>query len=133
MHLSGVVIKDNDGKILLLHRATPKRTQWEIPGGKIESNENPEEAAAREAREELGVPIAVARHIGSRAFIEDGYTFQYTWFEGVAEAGEPGIGEPDKYDDVRYWSVDDLKATSETISPNTKNFIEELELGNVTI
>ena len=37
MRLAGCVITDSDGNILLVHRSTPKRTQWEIPGGKLEA------------------------------------------------------------------------------------------------
>jgi len=39
IHLADCIIQDKDGKILLLHRNTPKRTQWEIPGGKIKEGE----------------------------------------------------------------------------------------------
>ena len=34
---------------------------WEFPGGKIEADETPREAAIREAREELGIEIEIIR------------------------------------------------------------------------
>ena len=36
---------------------------WELPGGKVEPGESPEQAAHREINEELGVDIVLGEHI----------------------------------------------------------------------
>ena len=56
---AGVVIVDKDMRVLLVE-PTYKET-WEIPGGLVELNEAPREAARRECREELGFDISVER------------------------------------------------------------------------
>jgi 8-oxo-dGTP pyrophosphatase MutT (NUDIX family) len=133
MHLSGVIIPNDSGEILLLHRATPRRTQWEIPGGKIEEGEDASAAAAREALEELGTEVVIIRELGSESFDEDGHTILYTWFLGSSKTSQPTIGEPDKYDNLRYWSPEVLAQTTEAISPNTANFIRRLATGSVSL
>lgn len=53
---AGVVVHDADKGILLIyrHRITSDMWGWELPGGRIEEGEKPEEAAAREVLEETG-------------------------------------------------------------------------------
>jgi mutator protein MutT len=134
MELSGVIITNDDGHLLLLHRATPKRTQWEIPGGKIEPGEDSESAAEREAKEELGVAVTVSEVLGGQDFDEDGHTISYTWMRGHLPPGvDAAIGEPEKYDDIRYWSINDLQQSRDLLSPNTKNFLDQMRAGRITL
>ncbi len=51
-----VVPKDRDGNIILIrqYRHAVDRILWEIPAGKIEPNEDPEDCARREMMEETG-------------------------------------------------------------------------------
>ncbi|MEH7611662.1 8-oxo-dGTP diphosphatase MutT [Gottfriedia acidiceleris] len=57
----GAVIKNDQNQILCALRSPEMSmpNSWEFPGGKIEKNEKPEEALAREIQEELGCEISV--------------------------------------------------------------------------
>lgn len=49
-----------DGMILLVKRKfEPNKGRWSLPGGLMEVGEDPEEAARREVREELGIEVRV--------------------------------------------------------------------------
>ena len=49
-----------DGKVLLIRRKfDPNKGRWAPPGGLLELGEDPEEAARREVREELGLEVEV--------------------------------------------------------------------------
>jgi 8-oxo-dGTP pyrophosphatase MutT (NUDIX family) len=52
----GVVPVRADGAILLVHqfRFTTRTRGWEIPAGRVDENETPQQAAERELREETG-------------------------------------------------------------------------------
>jgi 8-oxo-dGTP diphosphatase len=48
----------HEGRVLFIRHTYGDRRVWELPGGGIARGETPEQAAAREAREELGVVVA---------------------------------------------------------------------------
>lgn len=48
----------NRGRILLVKNA---RSEWELPGGKIEHGESLEQSLAREFHEEVGIPVQALR------------------------------------------------------------------------
>ncbi|MBZ9578728.1 NUDIX domain-containing protein [Patescibacteria group bacterium] len=57
---SGIALRDKDGKVLLQHRTSDAPSDpncWTFFGGTIEGGETPEEAARREAKEELGIEL----------------------------------------------------------------------------
>ncbi len=45
-----------------------ERNEWELPGGKLDEGEQPNETAQREALEELGVEVATKNIIGAKLY-----------------------------------------------------------------
>lgn len=120
--LAGCIIQNSKGEILLLHRKTSKRDQWEIPGGKIDEGEKPEETARREIEEEINIKVKIIKKLGEKEFTEDEYCMDYIWYKATIVSGIPKIME-DKFDEIKYFSFDKLKEIKDKLSPNTLNFI----------
>jgi 8-oxo-dGTP diphosphatase len=59
-----VVIPAERGVVLIRRAAEPFKGRWALPGGFVEVGETVEEAADREAAEETGLAVEVARLVG---------------------------------------------------------------------
>ena len=65
---AGAVITDDQGRVLLLkHRFRPG-SGWGMPGGYIETGEQPEDALRRELREEICLEVEKVQLFSTRAF-----------------------------------------------------------------
>ena len=59
-----VLIRRNDGYVLIKRKNEPYRGRWAIPGGLVEYGEKVEQAAMREAKEETGLEVKLIRLVG---------------------------------------------------------------------
>ncbi|MBI4032226.1 NUDIX hydrolase [Candidatus Berkelbacteria bacterium] len=123
IQLAGCIVQNDQGEILLLHRNTPERVQWELPGGKIEPDEAPEDAVRREVFEELGITLTNLAPFGEDSFVEDNQEFHYHWFTAVIADGLPQPLE-DKFDEVRYIPLAEL--ASLPLSANMRQLLPHI-------
>jgi 8-oxo-dGTP pyrophosphatase MutT (NUDIX family) len=126
-----VLVLDPGGRVLLIHeRIEDGTTHWLTPGGGVEPGESPRLAAQREAAEEIGLdlvldPTAEAVLQTQRLWSWDGVVYDqvdHFYVAHVAAAVEPvpgGLTDVEKTTllGFRWWTVQELRGTSEVIVP----------------
>ncbi|MEV0096095.1 (deoxy)nucleoside triphosphate pyrophosphohydrolase [Streptomyces sp. NPDC050738] len=94
------------GRLLAARRSAPPELagRWELPGGKVEPGESPEEALVRELREELGVEAGILERIPGAWPLKPGLVLQ-VWTARLS-AGEP---QPlQDHDELRWLGPDEI-------------------------
>ena len=124
--LAGGVILDKDQNILLLHRNTKVRQQWEMPGGTGEPREMPTQTTRRELKEELGVDIEIVKSLGMQEIILGQKVYDYYWYLVDILEGMPEVIETDTFDDLKFFSVEELQSMMNELSPNAQNFVKAI-------
>lgn len=90
------------GRVLAARRTTEPVGRWELPGGKVEPGETPEDALVRELREELGVEARVEEWLPGRTRISDTHTLAVA---AVRITGDPA---PIEHDALRWLAAGEL-------------------------
>lgn len=130
---SRVILINDAEQVLLFEGASTQmgkhRPTWWLPGGGAEAGEDARTTAARELHEETGLridsaeltgPVAVSR--GPWRFLERHYWSEDTFFMlrvprwEVSRAGW-SAGEHAEINDYRWWSVAELRATTDIFFP----------------
>ena len=94
------VICQQDGKVLLVRKAEAK---WTLPGGKIEADEGPAEAALRELNEETGLASETLEYLATHEFATCAHhVFRLAVPEALAATPRNEIA------DCRWFSAEDV-------------------------
>jgi len=85
---AAILVKD--GKLLIGKRKPTVKlaNKWELPGGKIEKKETPEDCLVRELREEFDIEVIVGEYLGSNIHHYDFGTIELMCYRTFLKSGD---------------------------------------------
>lgn len=99
---SAVLLRDAGGRILLVEPAY--KDYWELPGGAVDADESPYDAAVRELKEELGLSVTPGRLL-----VVDWVPPRAGRTEGVMFVYDGGVLDPVKATEI-HLPADELRS-----------------------
>ena len=122
----GAVVRDGDGRILLVLRSHPPAAgSWSLPGGRVEPGETEAAAVIREVAEETGLRVEVGRLIGTvERDAGPNLTYVIEDYECTVTGGRLKPG--DDAADVRWCGPDEVRSL-----PTSPLLVETLESWSV--
>lgn len=120
----------NDGMLLIAKRKPTARLPnlWELPGGKIEPNETPEECLKRELKEEFEINVTVEEHLGSNIHAYDFGTIELIAYRTNWEDGDLILKD---HEEIRWVFTHELDQFD--FAPADKAFVKKLRSGAIEI
>lgn len=118
--VASVIINNNE--VLVAQRGGGKfEGLWEFPGGKIEIGETPEQALARELKEEMGIEIEVGNLLKTIEYEYPDFILNMYCYSAKIKSGDIQLYYHKDYKFVSKENILDLKWV-----PADLGFVEEL-------
>lgn len=124
---AAVVLTNDRGEVLLVRQAYGRHF-WGLPGGIVDPGETPLGAAVREAREEVGVEVALEGVVGVYLLQGGGWPdIQAYVFAGRVVSGEPALAAPGELSGLKWFPLNDWPSP---LLPDALAALEDLQAGH---
>ena len=91
--VAAIIKKNNQYLIVQRNRNKHLAFKWEFPGGKVEDNENFEEALSREIKEELNIKISLQHKITEEKYKDERIDIVLHYYLCTQESGTIKLNE----------------------------------------
>ncbi len=120
----------HDGMLLIAKRKPTTRLPnlWELPGGKVEPNEAPEECLIREIKEEFDIHITVGEYLGSNIHTYDFGTIELMAYRADWEEGDLILKD---HEEIRWVFTHELDQFD--FAPADISFVDKLRRGEIEL
>ncbi|GHH57867.1 NUDIX hydrolase [Lentzea cavernae] len=142
-----VLLLNAEDRVLLVHARDPQDADhhwWELPGGGVEPDEKPTDAACREVAEETGIVLPrVDRHLWTREsrfhyMGRDHHRIDLVFLARVADAAptvalQPTENEKAGVIERRWWTAADLHKCADKVLPaNLAGLLDDVLAGTLS-
>ncbi len=103
-----MIIRNKEGKFLILKNIKDGRNRWEFPGGKKDPGEDLTKCARRETMEEVGIDVSAMKFVAERFIHVDSGDWLGEFWEALIWKGEPKLLEPTKFKEMRWVTSDEF-------------------------
>ncbi|MCP2015691.1 mutator protein MutT [Deinococcus sp. HSC-46F16] len=127
---AAVLLINERGEVLLVRQAYGRQF-WGLPGGIVDPGETPLGAAVREAREEVGVEVALEGVVGAYLLQGGGWPdIQAYVFAGRVLAGEPRLAAPQELSALAWCPLGEWPSP---LLPDALAALEDLRAGRTGV
>jgi len=111
-HCVGVICFRGEDVLLIQRGTAPRKGEWSIPGGHIETGETEKEAALRELMEETGITAKLGPKVATIPALFEGFNYMLHDYAAEWESGDPVAGDdaaqacfvpPERLDGLGMW------------------------------
>jgi len=105
-----IIITHNDQVLLMKRKGLHGHGTWSTPGGHLEFGETPEQGAAREAEEEVGLDVVDMRFraVTNDVFEETEKHYISIWMEGRTTSNDATIAAEYEVAEIGWFAWDSL-------------------------
>ena len=105
-----IIITRNDQVLLMKRKGAHGQGTWSTPGGHLDFGETPEQCAAREAKEEVGIDVVDIRFraVTNDVFESTGRHYVTLWMEGRSLTETPTIAAENEVEEIGWYGWDAL-------------------------
>ncbi len=126
---AGTIVMNED-KVLLLRRSvkeTSRHGMWELPGGKLEEGETPEDAALTETKEESGLDVVIDKKVGEHV----DHNMNKVYHAYIAEPAnvDQEVKLSEEHDESQWMTMEEALALEEgKLSHHAKFFFAKMKV-----
>jgi len=126
---AGTIITKGD-KVLLLRRSvkeTSRHGMWELPGGKLEEGETPEDAALTETKEESGLDVVINKKVGEH--VDHNMNKVYHAYIAEPTSVDQEVKLSEEHDESQWMTIEEALALEEgKLSHHAKFFFAKMKV-----